>query len=86
MRRVLESQGGISTFALDEPHEWVEQIRDAIIAPLMTVRTGIRKEILLNWGREPSVALSQTIEIVVSNLFPSVSGLWEFCQIRGQSR
>jgi predicted ABC-type ATPase len=33
MRRVFESQNGIVTFALDESPEWVEQIRNAIIAP-----------------------------------------------------
>ena len=33
MRRVLELQNGVVAFALDELPGWVEQIRDAILAP-----------------------------------------------------
>jgi predicted ABC-type ATPase len=33
MQRVLESQNGVVAFALDQLPEWVEQVRDAILAP-----------------------------------------------------
>jgi hypothetical protein len=33
MRRVLELQNGVVAFALDELPGWVEQIRDAMLAP-----------------------------------------------------